>query len=390
MRNPNGYGSIRKLSGKRRRPYGVYVTTGFELTQPAPEIAPLEGILSADLYEQVQAEYVAYKAKQRPVAKQVQQCIGYYETRQEAMIALAEYNKSPFDVGKRSVTFGQIYDILFAEKFSKMKRSAKTAYVTAYKKCGEISGIRMVELRKAHMQKIIDDNSDKSKSTLNTLLVLFNAIYKFALENDICEKNYAQFVTAESKKEKKEKKPFSREEIEALWDNLDWISERSRPTLGAPCVDMALIHIYTGVRPQELLDIKKADVHLEERWIDLRENGTKTKAASRIVPIHRKIIPLIGRRMQGENEHLFTDGRGRAFTARCYRRSFFAPMCERFGMEHTPHECRHTFATFAAASKLNQVLLKKIIGHAAGDLTEDTYTHAFIEDLVAEIDKLNI
>lgn len=65
-------------------------------------------------------------------------------------------------------------------------------------------------------------------------------------------------------------------------------------------------------------------------------------------------------------------------------------MCSHFGMNHTPHECRHTFATFATASNMNKVLIKKIIGHSSGDLTEDVYTHAFIEDLVEEIDKMNI
>lgn len=390
MRNPNGFGSVKKLSGKRRRPFGVYVTTKFEVAQKVPEIDFLENILSADLYAQVTAEYEAYKANQPPVARQVQQCIGYYETRPEAMIALAEYNKNPFDIDKRNTTFGQIYEILLKEKFDKMKQSAKAAYVTAFKRCGEISDIRMIELRKAHMQKIVDDNIDKSKSTLNNLLKLFHAVYKFALENDICEKNYAEFVTAESDKESKAKVPFSREEIEALWNNIDWVYDPYKPhsTLGRPYVDMVLIHIYTGMRPAELFDLKKSDIHLEERWIDLR--GTKTKAAKRIVPIHKKIIPLVEKRMQDESEYLFTTGTGKPFSNSLYRQSFFEHLCKQFNMNHTPHECRHTFATFAAASGLNKVLLKKIIGHSAGDLTEDTYTHAFIEDLIIEIDKLSI
>lgn len=390
MRNPNGFGSVKKLSGKRRRPFGVYVTTKFEVAQRVPEIDFLENILSADLYAQVTTEYEAYKANQPPVARQVQQCIGYYETRPEAMIALAEYNKNPFDIDKRNTTFGQIYEILLKEKFDKMKPSAKAAYVTAFKRCGEISDIRMIELRKAHMQKIVDDNIDKSKSTLNNLLKLFHAVYKFALENDICEKNYAEFVTAESDKESKAKVPFSREEIEALWNNIEWAYDPYKPhsTLGRPYVDMVLIHIYTGMRPAELFDLKKSDIHLEERWIDLR--GTKTKAAKRIVPIHKKIIPLVEKRMQDESEYLFTTGTGKPFSNSLYRQSFFEHLCKQFNMNHTPHECRHTFATFAAASGLNKVLLKKIIGHSAGDLTEDTYTHAFIEDLIIEIDKLSI
>lgn len=359
MRNPNSYGCIKKLSGKRRRPFAVYITTGWKMVDGK--------------------------------AKQIQKPIGYYETRPEAMIALAEYNKNPFDIDSRTTTFGDIYETLLKDKFDKMKPSTKAAYVTAYKRCDSIKNIRMVELKKAHMQKIVDDNVDKSKSTLNNLLKLFHAVYKFALENDICEKNYAEFVTAASEKEVKDKTPFSREEIALVWNNLDFVLDPSKPndTMGKQYMDMVLIHIYTGVRPQELFDLKKEHIHLEERWIDLR--GTKTKSAKRVVPIHKKIIPLLEKRMQeASGDYLFTSGRGKVFSGSLYRVQFFTPMCEHFGMNHTPHECRHTFATFAAACNLNKVLVKKIIGHSAGDLTEDIYTHAFIEDLIKEIDKLDI
>lgn len=358
MRNPNGFGSVKKLGGKRRRPFAVYVTT----------------------------KWVFQNGK----AKQIQKPIGYYATRSEAMIALAEYNKNPFDLDKRNTTFGQVYEILLRDKFEKMNDSARYSYVSAYKKCDELKDIRMFEMKKAHMQKVVDDNSGQSKSSLNNLLKLFNAVYKFALENDICEKNYAEFVTAESEQEAGKKTPFNREEIELLWNNQDWILNPDKPhkNIGMCFMDMPLVHIYTGVRPTELFTIKKADVHLEERWIDLR--GTKTKAARRIVPIHKKIIPLIKARMDTPDEYLFPTYKGAAFTNGAYITQFFTPMCEAFGMNHTPHECRHTFATFANASAMNKVLLKKIIGHSTGDITEDTYTHTFIEDLVAEIDKLNL
>ena len=58
IRNPNGYGSVYKLSGKRRRPFVASITTGQdELT-----------------------------------GKQKRQILGYYATRKEAMQALADYN----------------------------------------------------------------------------------------------------------------------------------------------------------------------------------------------------------------------------------------------------------------------------------------------------------
>lgn len=384
---PNGYGGIRKLSGKRRKPYGVYITTGMKLAHNLPDIDFLKGILSEGLYSQVEEEYDAYRAKQMPSAKQEQKCIGYYATRQEALIALAEYNKSPYDLAAKKVTFKEIYDILFEQQFNKMKTQAKTAYVTAYKKCGEIENICLSDMRKAHMQKIVDDHADKSKSTQSNLLKLFHAVYRFALENDICQKDYSEFVTITSEKESKDKVPFSRDEIALLWNKLDWkISNTSKNgTDGQQFVDSVLIMIYTGCRISELLDMKVEDIHLEERWIDLR--GTKTKAARRIVPIHKKIIPLIERRMQG-TYLLEVDGKKLAYTK--YTRFFFDPMCEAFGMKHTPHECRHSFATYAAAYDLNKTLLKKIIGHSAKDLTEDTYTHTFIEDLIKEIEKLQL
>lgn len=352
-----------------------------------PEIGFLRDVLSKDTFALVEEEYNAYKSKQTPSAKQKQQCIGYYATRQEAMIALAEYNKSPYDLNSKKVTFKEVYDILFEQQFSKMKPQAKTAYVTAYKKCAEIENVRMTDMRKAHMQKIVDDHAEKSKATQSNLLKLFHAVYRFALENDIVEKNYSEFVNITSEKEAKDKVPFSRAEIDLLWDNIDWKASNTAKngTDGQQFVDSILIMLYTGCRISELLDMKAEDVHLEERWIDLR--GTKTKAAKRILPIHKKIIPLLEKRMTGA--YLF-EADGKKMTYKKYTLYFFEPLCKALGMNHTPHECRHSFATYAAASDLNKTLLKKIIGHAAQDLTVDTYTHTFIEDLIKEIDKLQL
>ena len=398
MRNPNGFGGIKKLSGKRKRPYAVFVTTGWEPAKKCKieDIAFLKGVIDDDLYAAVSIQYQAHIDRQKDFSsKQIQKPIGYYATRQEAMIALADYNKSPYDIDKRNTTFGDVYEILLQEKFSKMKDSARAGYTGSYKKCDEIKDIRMSELRKAHMQKIIDDHADKSKSLQANIIKLFNAIYKFAMENDICEKNYAEFVTISSEKESKEKVPFSRDEIQVLWDNLDYKhtprSKSNNALYGLQMVDSVLIMIYTGVRISELLDLKKEDIHVDERWIDLK--GTKTKAAKRIVPIHRKIIPLLEKRIAdlNDDEYIFTASNGNRITYKQYSDKILTLLCDTLKIyHHTAHECRHSFATYAASSKLNPVLLKKIIGHSAQDITQDIYTHAFIEDLIEEIDKLDL
>ena len=69
MKNPNGYGTVVRLSGNRRRPFAVRKTKG-------------------------------WNDKGHPIYL----TIGYYATRTEGMIALAEYNKSPYDVEVKNIT----------------------------------------------------------------------------------------------------------------------------------------------------------------------------------------------------------------------------------------------------------------------------------------------
>lgn len=391
MRHPNGYGSIRKLSGKRKKPFAVYITTGFEMAPTVPEIGFLKDILTPDLYQQVLEQYNAHKEAQPQRAKQVQKCIGYYETRSDAMIALAEYNKNPFDIDLKNITFEQVYAILYEKEIKDMGRSGKTVYTNSYNKCDPLKKMRIRELRLTHLQNVVDQYSNKSKSTQNNIIVLLHAMYKLCMENDIIDKDYSQFVKITTKAEKKEKTPYSKQEIQTIWDNIDWMQTTPRKNVltGIHMMDSIIIMLYTGVRIGELLEIKIEDVHINERWIDLR--GTKTKAAKRIVPIHKKIIPLIEKRLsESTGEYLFCDNAGNQISYQRYKGMFFELFMKEFKINHTPHECRHTFATIAAASNMNKILLKKIIGHSSSDITESVYTHAYIDDLITEIDKYTL
>lgn len=378
IKNPNGFGTVKKLSGKRRRPYAVVVTTKYD--QGAKDISFLEEPLGKELFAEVKEKYERH-IEEKMETRQVRKYLGYYATRPEAMIALAEYNRNPYDIDKRNMTFGQIYDILYEESFSKMKKQAKSSYVTSFKKCDSIKNIRMPELRKNHMQRIVDEYAGMSKSTQRNMLGLFHQIYKFALANDICEKDYSQFVEVTSEKKTGKKVPFTREEVQILWDNLD--------NDNYEFIDSYLIMIYGGMRNEELRFMRKEDVHLEERYIELK--GTKTEAAERLIPIHKKVVPLFKKRLaEGDSEWLFPSVRGNPISDHPYRERFKQTMKELNLYPHKPHECRHSFATFATASEIPKVFRKKIMGHSSQDLTDDVYTHVFIEDLLKQIDKFEV
>lgn len=57
-------------------------------------------------------------------------------------------------------------------------------------------------------------------------------------------------------------------------------------------------------------------------------------------------------------------------------------------MNHSPHETRHTFITCAKESKINDYILKRIIGHEIRDVTKKVYTHRSIEELIEEAEEI--
>ena len=90
---------------------------------------------------------------------------------------------------------------------------------------------------------------------------------------------------------KYDRTPFSTEEIAALWNAQE-----------DEYIMTVLILIYTGLRIGELLDLRKADVHLDERWLDIKH--AKTEAGIREVPIADKILPLIKHWMDKDGDLL--------------------------------------------------------------------------------------
>lgn len=140
---------------------------------------------------------------------------------------------------------------------------------------------------------------------------MFNLMFDYAESHNLVQFNrerqfkISDAINKEVKKNRKEKIPFSREEIDILWKNAD---------MGAfPFVDMILIGIYTGFRPSELASLKVENVFLDENKLI---GGMKTEEGTdREVPVHPRIKCLIEKRYRQatevfRSEWLFNDVRG--------------------------------------------------------------------------------
>ena len=338
MRMPNGFGSVVNLGKNRRRPWAVRLTVAWGNDK-----------------------------------KQKYKYLSYHEKRKDALSALISYNKKPFDIDRASVTFAEVFEAWADRKFSDLGKYSVRNYKSIYRKCDSLYSIPFRELKTAHLQAVVDAN--KTLANVNLLKVLFGQLYGYALKNDICEKDYSQFVEIPTKEKKLEKVPFTSAEVATLWKHKD-----------EPFVDLVLILLYTGMRISELIEMRIENINLDERYMI---GGLKTAAGkNRIIPIHEEITPLIKAQYSPNKKYLFQSARGNKLQYNYFAAKKFTPLMESLGMSHTLHETRHTFISQADRVGLNGTILKKIVGHANGDITVH-YTHKDITEILEEIKKFH-
>lgn len=348
MRRPNGYGGIVKQSGKRRKPYQVRITTGFET------------ILTEDGTLKTRQKY---------------HILGSYPTYQEANMALAIYNNDPYDPTLKNITFEDAYAFALESRQPLAKNTLK-GYQNAFKKLNHLYRKKLLKINKTSLQQAID--TQETEATQKQILSLFRIVFEWAEKDIELVKNNPAInlkITAKPKA-KREGKPYTSEEIKLLWRNLHNIQY----------VDTILIQIYTGLRITEMLNIKKEDIHLEERWIAI--NGTKTENAIREIPIRKEIIPLLRARMDKATDYLFVSPKRKKNLDITYYSVFFDDIRKQLNIDHVTHDARHTFISKADDSGINTNALKFIVGHSLRDITGKAYTHKDIENLIQEMDKI--
>lgn len=349
MRNPNGYGSVYKLSGRRRKPYAARITLGFK---------------------------EAANHRMHPIYK----FIGYYKTRAEAMRALALYNGEEVEDDKK-VTLLEVYEAWREEHEPEVKpvtfaqyKSGFAAFEPLHKKPIESLTIRDFEE--------IGEKSGKSKIILSKGKVALKSVYAYAFRKGIITESKANLPTfikfanaAEGRKNTKHT-PFTHEEVDKLWEHTD-----------DDVVQVILFMIYTGVRISEIADLKSEDVHLDKRYFEVK--ASKTEAGVRKVPIHDKLLP-IANEWKRQNNVYFAPILSKQKYQSHYRARHFIPCCERIlGVKHLPHDPRYTTIAFLTEVRADLRHIKLICGHAQGDVTNDVYAKKIsIEALLETINMI--
>ncbi len=293
------------------------------------------------------------------------------------MAALAEYNKKP--IGERgNITLQELYGEWSRGRYPELSRSTRESYSGAWKYLSELENEEFRDIKTSHIQGIINKmtKDGMSRSSCHKVKVLAGLIYKYALADDIVDRNYAEMVELPAEK-KKEQEIFTDLEIKKLEDavgKVEW-------------VDVILIFIYTGMRISELFELTKFNVDIKNMIIT---GGIKTDAGKdRIIPIHPKIQEHVKKWYAVPGSYLISNSKGNKMDVGNFRNRMYYPALENVGIRKlNPHKARHTFATLLNKAGVDKVYIQQLIGHSDYAVTANIYTHPDAEELRSAIERI--
>ena len=350
MRYPSGYGSVIKLSGKRRKPYAVRITTGFVLRG----------------------------TEDNPRAVQQYRYLEYFAKRTDAVKYLADYNagiRVKEHVSLSEIpTFAEVYALVIAERQASRKgmtKSLERAYNAAFQRLSPIHGMKACNIRHYDVQPVIDSNKHMSKSTVYNMITVCHMVAAYAQKCEYITTDFSAHLDGNYADAVEIHHPFTHDEIKRLWKDKSQTAAR-----------FALVTIYTGLRPSELLCASVSASDITRGYFIA---GSKTAAGrDRTIPIHPDIKPvLMDLAMESQGGKLFD-----APSLPAFRHKFWDEYMQAACMEHLPHDGRHTCATLMESAGIPLIRRKLILGHAIRDVTEGVYTHVKPEELIAEISKI--
>jgi len=341
--------------------------------------------------------WVAATPKTKDMPSQI---IGYFATAQEAKDALDEYRRNP--TTKLNITVKELFEEWKPLGFKGKSIQLQGSYNAAWNKLTDIYNIKFRELRTGHMQKIIDylqterpklDKDGKqvmkdgkpvmlkpqSYSAIHDIKVLLGLLYKYAMENDIVNKNYAEFLVL-PKNTGVVKEAFTDLEVKQIEQAKDKV----------PFADCILFMCYTGLRITEFLTLNKMSVHKIDDGYSII-CGIKTEAGkNRVIPIHPKIVPILEKWLSKNGETIFCRDDGKPYNPKYFRNNCYYPALEQIGIRKlSPHATRRTFATRMSAAGVRQEDMIALMGHADFSVDVNNYIKQETKTLRKAIEKLS-
>lgn len=344
---PHNSGSIRKLGGKRAKPYGAYLPRSMG-----------------------------------------EKFIGSFKSKTEAAEALATAIATRPSSNRADWTVEDFYNF-FANSaaYEKLSQGSKSTILVSWKFCEKIREKKMRDVKAQEWQSCVDEAvaAGKSRSTCQKIRYLASTLCKEAMKDDVINKNYSTLLNIGGV-EKKKKDIFTADEIQKLKAH-DYDFRAM----------FILTLIFTGTRISELLEAR-----VENVFEDYLIGGKKTVAGrNRIIPILPDIAPYIDYFKRASENGWLIHRDGKLVRSEYARTHWFYPLLVEIGIlteaevavggqpRLTPHCTRHTFASMARQAGIKEDVLIRVMGHSDYEITDAVYVTMSPELIGSEFKKFS-
>ncbi|MGK7221518.1 tyrosine-type recombinase/integrase [Kocuria flava] len=255
------------------------------------------------------------------------------------------------------------------------------------------STVTVSDIRPTEVQLWVSElSTGKSATTVQRAYGVLAGILDGAVRDRRLLSNPARAIDTLPRKTRKPHVFLSHEQVHAIADASKY------PAL-------VLVLAYCGLRWGEAVGLQVRDVDLERRRIKVERNavelsgriheGTPKSHHRRAVPVPRFLATRLVEHVEGKEpaDLVFPgpDGRHlRSARVHAANYSWFASALDAAGAPRiTPHDLRHTAASFAVSAGANVKAVQRMLGHASAAMTLDTYAELFDKDLDAVGDALD-
>ncbi len=217
--------------------------------------------------------------------------------------------------------------------------------------------------------------------TVRTLNLVMRALFRDAVEDGLMTSNPAAIRAPRVTPRDLSTPPLSVDEVKRL-------REAAR---GDRFEALLCLVLTVGMRPGELLALKRRDVNMVDRTVsihgtvtDAADGGltigeTKSRAGLRKVPMTAACASAFERQLDGlkSDALIFPADNGGLLAPTNFLYRYFYPLLVRAGLPRvTMRDLRHTALTYMVADKVDPVTVAKIAGHSNPSMTLNVYSHA--------------
>ena len=217
-------------------------------------------------------------------------------------------------------------------------------------------------------------------TTIRRKISALNTYFNWMLRKNLIKKNPAKSITP-LKLPKRNPEYVTQLSIDKMFQNLKQLDESLEGNRTRLIIEL----LYnTGIRRQELIDLKWSGFDASRKVIQVTGKGNK----DRQIPVSEYLIKelkafksICDQTFEGTTEYIFVSNKGKKLYPKFVYEIVKAQLTKYSSIaKRSPHVLRHTFATHLLNNGADLNDIKELLGHSSLAATQ-VYTHNSIEEL---------